>query len=76
MFFLFLVNRTLSLTLDIVENYVDLREQLNNLLLKKQVYLQERFCTRRKNFACDAKGQLKTCFSFALFQNRKEATMT
>lgn len=76
MFFLFLVTLTLSLTLDIAEYYVDLGEQLNNLPLKKQVCFKERFCTGRKIFACDAKGQLKTCFSFALFKNRKEATMT
>jgi hypothetical protein len=55
---------------------VDLGEQLNELVIKKQAIVQERFCTGRKTFASDAKGQSKTRSSFALFETRKEATMT
>jgi hypothetical protein len=41
-----------------------------------QLFIQERFCTTRKTFASDAKGEYKTHYSFALFETRKEATMT
>jgi hypothetical protein len=35
---------------------IDLGEQLNELIIKKQAIVQERFCTGRKTFASDAKG--------------------
>jgi hypothetical protein len=47
---------------------IDLGEQLNELVIKKQAIVQERFCTGRKTFASDAKGQTQTRSSFALLK--------